>query len=71
MVRLTITHENGSSYEYENVVAFDFFCKDDCEEIAKRNLTVKEIADIEAELKHCEEITYYTVSDTVRDVIKH
>lgn len=65
MVQITIKHDDGRTYTYEDVVAFDFYDKETCEALAGRNLTANELKEIEVELNDYSELT----SDAVREVI--
>ena len=54
MFTVTITHENGTTHVYEEVVGIDFIDKEFCEQVADRELTNKELDYIENAIDGCE-----------------
>ena len=54
MFKVTITHEDGRTYEYEDVVGIDFIDKEFCEQVADRELTDTELNYIENAIDCCE-----------------
>lgn len=70
MVKITITHENGTSYTYEDVVAFDFYDKEFCESVAKRPMTNEELEEVRDRMDDTEDVTCETVSQTINDVLE-
>jgi len=54
MFTVTITHEDGTSHVYEEVVGIDFIDKEFCEQVADRELTDTELNYIENAIDGCE-----------------
>lgn len=54
MMTLTIQHEGQPPRVYENVVAVDFIDKENCENIAGRELSKEELDKIEHAISGCE-----------------
>jgi hypothetical protein len=64
---ITITHEDGVTRTYENVVGIDFFDKSDCESIADRKLSDEELKDVEHAINSCE---YFPTSIELLQIIE-
>lgn len=54
MMTLTIQHEDRPPIVYENVVAIDFFDKENCEHMVGRELSKEELEKIEHAVSGCE-----------------
>lgn len=70
MVKITITHENGTSYTYEDVVAFDFYDKEFCESVAEKKLSQLDLDNIQALLDKTQDITSESVEQTVKEYLE-
>lgn len=65
MVTIVIKRNDGSTTEIENVVAWDCFTKEHCEDMVGRELTEQELFDIEEDMNDESEVT----SDVLQSVI--
>lgn len=54
MMTITITHKDGTTSVYENIVGVNFIDKDLCEFVADRELTEDELDYIENAIDGCE-----------------
>lgn len=54
MFTVTITHDNGRQYVYEDVIGIDFIDKEFCETVAGRKLSEYELNYIENAIDNCE-----------------
>ena len=67
MMKITITHEDGVPHTYENVVGVDFIDRENCENVAGRELTEKELSGIEHAISNCE---YFPTQDDLRIIVR-
>ena len=54
MFKVTVTHEDGRTHEYEDVIGIDFIDKEFCEQVANRELTASELNYIDNVIDCCE-----------------
>lgn len=69
MVTVIIKRQDGTTTEIENVVAWDCFTKEHCEDIAGRELTEQELFDIEDSMNDESEVTTDTLRYVIGDVL--
>ena len=64
---ITIQHDGEAPRVYENIVAVDFIDKENCENVAGRELTKDELDKIERVVSNCE---YFPTETELKQIIE-
>ena len=64
---IIIRHEDRAPVVYENVVGVDFIDKENCENVAGRELTKEELEKIEHAISNCE---YFPTETELEQIIE-
>ena len=67
MMTITIQHEGEAPHVYENIVAVDFIDKENCENVAGRELAKDELDKIERVVSNCE---YFPTETELKQIIE-
>ena len=67
MMTITIRHEGRAPVVYENVVGVDFIDKENCENVAGRELSKEELGRIEHAIANCE---YFPTETELKQIIE-
>ncbi len=67
MMTITIRHEGRAPVVYENVVGVDFIDKENCENVAGRELSKEELEKIEHAISNCE---YFPTETELKQIIE-